>query len=156
MVGHSATFSKRALAIGAEFPDLEVSPLERELAVLILAKAFETEYEWVQHLPMAKALGVTEDQITAIIEQDWDSNSFSNEQRSLVRFVDGIARHVRVDDDTFRRFLAVHSHQKMLELLYLNGTFFTIARTATTLDVELDPESGIRWVKTSTHSGWQE
>ncbi len=156
MVGHSEVFTKLSLSIGTTFPDLHVTPLERELSILIFAQAFDTQYEWVQHLPMAKALGVADEQIAAITERNWTSDAFTDEQSALVRFVDGIARHPRVDDETFSGFLAAHSHRKLLELLYLNGMFFTVARTATTLDVELDPESGIKWVKASPDSGWQE
>src|SRR5437762_17622 len=47
--------------------DLELDPLMRELAILRVARLTpHAEYEWVQHVPIAKAVGATDDQVSAL------------------------------------------------------------------------------------------
>jgi 4-carboxymuconolactone decarboxylase len=45
---------------GALLTQLELDPLLRELAILQVARRVGSEYEWVQHDPIARALGATD------------------------------------------------------------------------------------------------
>src|SRR4051794_29703324 len=51
---------------GALLTRLELDPLLRELAILQVARQLDSHYEWVQHDPIARAVGATGDQIDAI------------------------------------------------------------------------------------------
>src|SRR5690242_19169160 len=49
-----------------------LDPKLRELAILRTAHVTATEYEWVQHVPIAMAVGVPDEQIAALASPDFD------------------------------------------------------------------------------------
>src|SRR6266536_6540118 len=52
---------------GVLLSDLKLDPLLRELAILRVAQLTpHAEYEWIQHVPIAKAVGATDAQVAAI------------------------------------------------------------------------------------------
>jgi 4-carboxymuconolactone decarboxylase len=55
---------------GAVLGQMSLDPIVRELAILTVAKEAEADYEWVQHVAIAKHLGVSDDQIAALAEVD--------------------------------------------------------------------------------------
>src|SRR3954463_13935960 len=55
---------------GAVLGEMELDPIVRELAILTVAKEAEAEYEWVQHVAIGKAVGVSDAQIKALAEAD--------------------------------------------------------------------------------------
>src|SRR3954468_5014225 len=68
MMAHSPTTLPHLLSLGtAVFRDTSLSPHFRELVCLLNAKRLSCEYQWKQHVPIAKQNGVTETQIGAIL-----------------------------------------------------------------------------------------
>src|SRR3954466_835499 len=55
---------------GAVLGQMSLDPIVRELAILAVAKEAEAEYEWIQHVAIARHLGVTDEQIDALAESD--------------------------------------------------------------------------------------
>src|SRR5690242_1932241 len=51
---------------GAVLGRMALDPLVRELAILTVAKEAEAQYEWIQHVAIAKAVGATDEQIDAL------------------------------------------------------------------------------------------
>src|SRR5215218_484515 len=65
---------------GAILGRMSLNPAVRELAILTVAKEAEAEYEWVQHVAIAKHLGVTDEQIAALAEADSASSERADER----------------------------------------------------------------------------
>src|SRR6476661_5042008 len=55
---------------GAVLGQMSLDPVVRELAILAVAKEAEAEYEWVQHVAIAKHVGVSDAQIEALAKSD--------------------------------------------------------------------------------------
>src|SRR3954447_1729337 len=55
---------------GAVLGRMSLDPVVRELAILTVAKEAEAEYEWIQHVEIGKAVGVTDAQIAALAQAD--------------------------------------------------------------------------------------
>src|SRR5204863_5653976 len=53
---------------GAVLGRMQLDPIVRELAILTVAHEAEAEYEWIQHVAIAKAVGATDAQIDAIAD----------------------------------------------------------------------------------------
>src|SRR5436853_1443842 len=86
---------------GAILSDLELDPLLRELAILRVARLTpHAEYEWVQHVPIAKAVGATDAQVAALERDDPDAGCFSEAERSVLRFTTEVVRDARASDET--------------------------------------------------------
>ena len=73
---------------GAILTQLELDPKLRELVILLVAKEMNAEYEWVQHLDIAKAVGATDEEIEAIKLMELDSEALSPEAQALLVFAD--------------------------------------------------------------------
>src|ERR1700758_1170031 len=72
---------------------LELDPVLRELAILQVAHLERSQYEWVQHVAIGRALGVSEAQINAIERDDDAGSSFGEDEAAVLR----VAREVLVD-----------------------------------------------------------
>ena len=55
---------------GALLAGLDLDPELRELAILLVAARTGAEYEWIQHVGISQAFGVTDEQISAIEHGD--------------------------------------------------------------------------------------
>src|SRR5213592_2210936 len=56
---------------GVLLNDLALDPLLRELSILQVARLTpHAEYEWVQHVPIARSVGASEEQVAAIDRDD--------------------------------------------------------------------------------------
>src|SRR2546429_8324760 len=66
---------------GALLGEMELDPLLREFAILRLARLRESEYQWVQHVAIARAVGARSEQIAAIKEGREEDPSLDQAQR---------------------------------------------------------------------------
>src|SRR4051794_12638351 len=55
---------------GAVLGQMSLDPVVRELAILTVAKEAEAEYEWIQHVAIAKQVGASDEQIAALAKAD--------------------------------------------------------------------------------------
>src|SRR4051795_8426636 len=68
---------------GAVLGQMSLDPAVRELAILTVAKEAEAEYEWIQHVAIAKTLGVTDAQIQTLAAADSCSSEGADERIRL-------------------------------------------------------------------------
>src|SRR5207248_3394212 len=81
----------------------QLDPLLRELAILQTAKLTPAEYEWVQHVGIAKAVGASDEQISALERGDIAAGCFDDDQRLVLEFTTGVVREARPSDQLFAR-----------------------------------------------------
>src|SRR4051794_2164343 len=71
MLAHAETALRPYLRFGgALLADLQLDPVARELAILQVARLFDADYEWIQHVAVGHAVGVTDAQIEALERGD--------------------------------------------------------------------------------------
>ena len=118
---------------------LELNGLLRELAILRVARLTpHAEYEWVQHAPIARAVGGTDEQIAALERDDIDVDAFDPAQRAVLRFTSEVVRDARASDETFAELTAHLPPRQIVELLLVIGQYMMLARVMATLELELD------------------
>jgi alkylhydroperoxidase family enzyme len=115
---------------------LELDPVLRELAILQVAHLERSRYEWVQHVAIGQALGVTEPQIAAIEREDEADASFSEDAAALLRFarefiLDGSASAEAVSEMEAR--IGVRG---VVELSLVLGHYIAIARFVASTGLE--------------------
>src|ERR1700751_1264679 len=64
---------------------LELAPALRELAILQVAHLERSQYEWVQHVAIGQALGVSAAQVTAIERDDDFGANFGEDETAVLR-----------------------------------------------------------------------
>jgi 4-carboxymuconolactone decarboxylase len=123
--------------------ELELDPLLRELAILRVARLTpHAEYEWVQHAPIAKAVGASEEQVAALERDDAGAGCFSRDQQAVLRFTTEVLRDARASDETFEAAAAILSPREIVELLMVIGQYMMVARVMATTELEIDEPAG--------------
>jgi 4-carboxymuconolactone decarboxylase len=123
--------------------ELELDPLLRELAILRVARLTpHAEYEWVQHVPLAKAVGASDDQVAALERDDPEAGCFSDHERVVLRFTTEVLRDAQASDETLEHLSRVLSPREVVELLMVIGQYMMVARVMATTRMEIDEPAG--------------
>jgi alkylhydroperoxidase family enzyme len=123
--------------------DLALDPLLRELSILRVARLTpNAEYEWVQHVAIAQAVGASDEQVGALERDEADADCFSPEQRLVLRFTTEVVEHAQASDETLDHLTKVLSPREIVELLMVIGQYMMVARVMATTRMELDEPAG--------------
>ena len=125
---------------GAVLTRMELDPLVRELVILAVAHEAEAEYEWVQHVAIAKAVGATDEQVDAV-EQRSDA-ALDPAQAVAVEFARAVVQSPRVSDELYDRVREQFGDREIVELLLAIGDYLMLARVMTVLQIEIDEAVG--------------
>jgi 4-carboxymuconolactone decarboxylase len=128
---------------GVLLGELELDPALRELAILRVAQQTpHAEYEWVQHVPIAFAVGATQAQVDAIEQNELHADAFDDVQRNVLQFTDEVIHDARASEPTFEALRTELSPREVVELLMVIGQYMMLARVMATVDIELDEPAG--------------
>jgi 4-carboxymuconolactone decarboxylase len=157
-LAHAETVFRPLLRFGgAVLGEIALDPVVRELAILTVAKEAEAEYEWIQHVAIGKALGVTDEQIAALAEVDScasegadariaaaasEGGPFDSAQQAAIELAAAVVRGPHVSDDLYDCVRARFGEREIVELLIAIGDYLMLARVMTVLEVDLDPDVG--------------
>jgi alkylhydroperoxidase family enzyme len=145
MLAHADTTGKRVLSLGsALLSQLELQPKWRELAILQVAHEAEADYEWVQHVPLARSVGVTQAQIEAIEQGSWPSGLFTGQEQQVLHFTKDVYWNRTISDGDFAGMTQVFTSREMVELLLTIGYYMMLARFLKVLEIDLDAPAGER------------
>ncbi len=110
----------------------------RELAILRIAQVSRARYEWDQHVPIALAAGVTQEQIDALEAGRSEAASFDKTDGLLLDFTGEVMRDVRASDASLARMTEQFSSQEVVELVLVIGFYMMVARLLETTGVDLE------------------
>jgi alkylhydroperoxidase family enzyme len=143
MVAHAETGFRPFLRYGASILGRQqFSARLRELAILRVANLSRARYEWVQHVPIAKATGVTDAQIAALDAGNATAGCFDALDQLVLRFTEELVRDVRVSDATFTEMAAKFPPREIVELILAVGFYMAVARLLETTAVDLEKAAG--------------
>jgi alkylhydroperoxidase family enzyme len=139
MVANAETAFRPWLAFGgALLSSLELDARLRELAILHVGRLSGAEYEWAQHVPIALAVGATQEQVDAIERGDLDAESLAPADRAALRFTTEVVRDVRASDGALDAVREHLSPREVVELLLVIGQYMLVARVTETAGIEID------------------
>jgi 4-carboxymuconolactone decarboxylase len=139
MAANAETAFRPWLAFGgALLSSLQLDARVRELAILRVARLSDAEYEWVQHVPIALAVGASEQQVAAVDRGALDDGSLDELDRAVLRFTTEVVRDVSASDEAFAAVSQRLSPREVVELLMVIGQYMLVARLAATAGIELD------------------
>jgi 4-carboxymuconolactone decarboxylase len=111
----------------------------REVVTLRVAHLQGSRYELSQHTGIARSAGLTERQITAILDDgDLDEAHFSHAERVVLDVVTELCTTHRLSDDSFAAGHAAFGDEALTELLMLVGCYFGLALVLNAADVDVD------------------
>src|SRR6266436_3515014 len=147
MMAHAESDFRPLVGLGtAILGRQKLSAKLRELAILRIAALSPARYEWVQHVPIAQAMGATPAQVAALERGDIAADVFDSLERVVLRFTTEVVRDVRASEATFAELARLLSAQEIVELIITVGYYMMIARLLETTAVDLDPPAGTKVV----------
>lgn len=118
--------------------DLQLPANLREMIILVVANRLQCDYEWVQHVPLAEAAGVTEDQTIAIASNVLYASVFSEREQALLQATAEWLVSPRCRETTWRELRAHFSPREIVEAMLVVGFYSALARILETTEVEID------------------
>jgi AhpD family alkylhydroperoxidase len=114
----------------------------RELIILLVAKMEGGEYEWVQHVPIARHAGCNDDQIKALEDGRIAGKEFDARQTAMLKLSQEVIRDVRGSEASVSEAKKHFSPQEIVEIIITCGFYMTMARLTETTRVEIDAPGG--------------
>lgn len=110
----------------------------RELMILRSGQLQQSEYEWAQHLRMARNAGVREAQIEALAQ--WRTSAeFSTQEQAALGLLEAVTAGT-VDDATWDAAAKEFSREELVELVMVGAFYSMVARVLDALRVDLDDD----------------
>jgi len=143
LMAHAETNFRPLLRLGTSILTEQQLPATlRELAILETARRCGAEYEWTQHVAIAKAVGVTDAQIDALASDRADGPALGEVERVVVAVTDDLVRDGRIPADRFAALERLLSTREIVELVLAVGFYVTLARLMVVADIDPDPPIG--------------
>jgi alkylhydroperoxidase family enzyme len=111
-----------------------------ELAICYVSQLAGAEYPRRAHSRLALRFGLTATQLDGMLA--WrGSNQFSDQQRTILAYVEAVTRDGRIDSDTFADLHRWFDDRGLLELTVVIGFYLMVARLLTSLEIEPEAEA---------------
>jgi 4-carboxymuconolactone decarboxylase len=115
-----------------------LSVRDREIATVRVAWLRRSEYEWAQHVQMARAAGLPEEEIDAISAGP-DASVWEPRDAVLLRSVDELVAERNVSDETWKQLGEFLDRKQLMDLVFTVGAYDTLALAFNVFGVQLDP-----------------
>ena len=110
----------------------------RELVILRGAQLMQSEYEWAQHLAMARKSGVREAQIAALA--DWrSSKEFDAREKAAIALSEDVTRG-KVSDAVYGEAMRHFDHHDYVELASVAAFYAMVGRMLDAMGVQLEDD----------------
>lgn len=110
----------------------------RELLILRLSWLRRAEYEFVQHIVVARNAGVSEEDLERVA-QGADAPGWDPVDADLIRAVDELHAGARIEDATWARLSAHLSTEQLMDLVFAVGCYDILAMAFKTFGAQLEP-----------------
>jgi alkylhydroperoxidase family enzyme len=114
---------------------------EREILILRVGWLCRSEYEWGQHVIIARAAGVTDTEI-ARVKEGPGADGWSDADAALIRAADELHSDSFISDSTWRTLSITWNTQQLIDIIFTVGQYHTVSMALNTLGVQLD--EGVR------------
>jgi 4-carboxymuconolactone decarboxylase len=111
----------------------------REVIILRVAHLQASPYELGQHVPLARSVGLTDQQIDAILDAgDLDNAGFDRAERVALGVVTELCGTHRLTDDSFVAAHGVFGDEAFTELLMIISCYYGLALVLNAADLDVD------------------
>ncbi len=137
LVRHRGLF-RRWLPFGGKLLVGRIPARERELVILRTGWLCQSDYEWGQHVLIARQSGLTDDEIRRV-KVGPDAAGWEPFDATLLRAADELHADARINDATWAGLAARYDERQLIELPMLAGHYHLVAFTLNSLGVEREP-----------------
>lgn len=117
---------------------ITVPPEERELLCLATLHLDRGEYEWAQHMAVAKMMGIPQAKVDAIANDRFGDPVFSEREKALLAFTRQVVKTVRVDDFVFNAVAAFYTPRQIVEAIFVITNYMMVLRISEVAELPVD------------------
>ena len=110
---------------------------EKEIAILRIGYLCKCEYEWAQHVVIARRVGLDDD-IIEEIKKGEDSTKFNELQRLVIRSVNELHDHASISDETWSSLEKHYSKEQLIDLVFTVGQYNLVSMALNSFKVQID------------------
>ena len=112
-------------------------PRERELLILRTGWLCRSEYEWGQHVIIAKGVGVTDEEIERV-KAGPEAPGWSTSDEFLLRAADELHFDSFIGDATWEALSEGFNTQQLIDVIFAVGQYHIVSMALNSLGVQLD------------------
>jgi len=137
---HVTIYSPRERGLGIPTgEDSPVGPRYFQLAVLIIAREIDQQYEWSAHEPAGLRQGL-EPSVIEVVKYDRDVSGLADKDATLITFGRTLYREHRVSSDLWEKMIGHFGRQHTVQLMMIMGDYFRVGFMMNAVDQHLPPE----------------
>lgn len=137
-LSHHPKLLKRWLVFGNHVLAKSSLPArERELVILRIGWLCRAEYEWGQHVVIARASGLGDEEIDRITEGP-DAQGWNSRDRALLVATDELHGDACIGDATWAQLSKEWDTQQLIDLVFTVGQYNLVSMALNTFGVQLD------------------
>lgn len=138
-LAHHPKLLRRWLVFGTHvLAKSSLSPRERELAILRVGWRCRSEYEFGQHVLIARASGISDEEIERLTRGP-DAPGWDPFEATLLRAVDELHDDACVSDASWRALSTRYDVRQLLDLIFTVGQYTLVSMALNSLGVQRDP-----------------
>lgn len=105
----------------------------REIGILVVGAALQSEYEWWAHSRVARAIGFTDDELDQLSRGGFDTADVA--EQAAADLCGTLLSGGPVTDGEYSRFVTVLGAEAIIELITLVGYYRTLAQLMSVFDI---------------------
>ena len=110
-----------------------------QLAVLIIAREIDQQFEWSAHEPYGLRQGL-EQSIIDVVKYDKDVRGLADKDATLITFGRTLYREHRVSSELWAKMVALFGRQHTVELMTIMGDYFRVGFMLNAVDQHQPPD----------------
>jgi hypothetical protein len=137
---HVTVYSPRDLNLG--IPSGEKSPVGPryfQLAVLIMAREIDQQYEWSSHELAGRRQGL-EQAVIDVVKYNREVTGLSDKDATLITFGRTLYREHHVSSELWEKMVSHFGRQRTVQIMMIMGDYFRVGFMLNAIDQHLPPE----------------
>jgi 4-carboxymuconolactone decarboxylase len=138
--GHLTNYSPRDRSLG--IPSGVNSPVGAryfQLAVLIIAREIDQQYEWSAHEPAGLKQGL-EQSVIDVVKHNRPVTGLTDKDATLITFGRTLYREHKVSSELWQKMIGHFGRQQTVQLMMIMGDYFRVGFMMNAVDQHLPPE----------------
>jgi hypothetical protein len=137
---HVTSYSPRERSLGIPTGvNSPVGPRYFQLAVLIIAREIDQQYEWSAHEPAGLKQGL-EQSVIDVVKYNRDVKGLSDKDATLITFGRTLYREHKVSSELWQKMVNHFGRQHTVQLMMIMGDYFRVGFMMNAVDQHLPPE----------------
>jgi hypothetical protein len=137
---HLTSYSPRERSLGIPTGvGSPVGPRYFQLAVLIIAREIDQQYEWTAHEPAGLRQGL-EQSVIDVVKHNRDVKGLADKDATLITFGRTLYREHRVSSALWQSMIKQFGRQQTVQLMMIMGDYFRVGFMMNAVDQQLPPE----------------